>query len=70
MISHGDPACVTEAYRKELEGHSAWWQLAAVSLGQVRVLSNDLFATSPGLRLDQAPAHLRQLLFAEAAHAR
>jgi iron complex transport system substrate-binding protein len=70
VISHGDPARVADAYRRELEGHPAWWQLPAVALGRVRVLPDDLFAASPGPRLDRALAHLRQLLFAEASHER
>jgi iron complex transport system substrate-binding protein len=70
VITHGDPQRVAEAYRKELEGHPAWWRLTAVTLGQVRVLPDDLFATSPGPRLAQALDYLRQILFGEAAHAR
>jgi iron complex transport system substrate-binding protein len=70
VVTHGDPERVAAAYRKELEGHPAWWQLPAVALGQVHVLPDDLFASSPGPRLDQALAHLRQLLFAESAHVR
>jgi iron complex transport system substrate-binding protein len=70
VVTHGNPARVAAAYRKELEGHHAWWQLPAVTLGQVHVLPDDLFASSPGPRLDQALAHLRQLLSTESARAR
>jgi iron complex transport system substrate-binding protein len=70
VVTHGDPERVAAAYRKELEGHPAWWQLPAVTLGRVHVLPDDLFASSPGPRLDQALAHLRRLLSAESARAR
>ena len=70
VVSHGDPARVAEAYRKELESNPAWRRLGAVSLGRVHVLPDDLFATSPGPRLDQALVHLRQVLSSEAAHDR
>jgi iron complex transport system substrate-binding protein len=70
VVTHGDPERVAAAYRKELEGHPAWWQLPAVALGQVHVLPDDLFASAPGPRLDQALAHLRRLLSTESARAR
>jgi iron complex transport system substrate-binding protein len=70
VITHGDPQRVTEAYHKEIEGHPAWWQLPAVHLCQVRVLPDDLFASSPGPRLDQALAHLRRLLSTEPTRVR
>jgi iron complex transport system substrate-binding protein len=70
VITHGDPERVSAAYHKELEGHPAWWQLPAVTLGQVHVLPDDLFAISPGPRLDQALAHLRRLFSTEPRHAR
>lgn len=69
VITHGDPERVTAAYRQELEGNPAWWQIPAVMRGQVRVLPDDLFATAPGPRLDQALRYLRQFLTAEAVHA-
>jgi iron complex transport system substrate-binding protein len=70
VVTHGDPERVAAAFRKELEGHPAWWQLPAVASGQVHVLPDDLFASSPGPRLDQALAHLRRLLSMESARAR
>jgi iron complex transport system substrate-binding protein len=69
VISHGDPTRVAEVYRRELEGHPAWWQIPAVTQGRVHVLPDDLFATAPGPRLDQSVAALRRILTAEAAHA-
>jgi len=70
VVTHGDPERVAAAYRKDLEGHPAWWQLPAVISGRVHVLPDDLFASSPGPRLDQALAHLRQLLSTESARVR
>jgi len=70
VVSHGDPEGVAAVYRKELEGHPAWQQLPAASLGKVHVLPDDLFAISPGPRLDQALAHLHQLLSTESTHVR
>lgn len=67
---HGDPERVAEAYRKELEGNPAWRQVPVVALGRVRVLPDDLFATAPGPRLDQALAYLKRLLAAEGGDAR
>jgi iron complex transport system substrate-binding protein len=69
VVMHGDPERVAEAYRKELEGNPAWRQVPAVLLGQVRVLPDDLFASSPGPRLDQALAYLQRLLAAEGGDA-
>jgi iron complex transport system substrate-binding protein len=69
VVMHGDPERMVEAYRKELEGNPAWRQLPAVALGRVRVLPDDLFATSPGPRLDQALACLKRLLAPESGDA-
>jgi iron complex transport system substrate-binding protein len=69
VISHGDPERVAAAFRQELEAHPSWHQLPAVALDQVHVLPDDLFATAPGPRLEQALEHLRQLLSRKAAHA-
>jgi iron complex transport system substrate-binding protein len=70
VVTHGDPERVAEAYRKELEGNPSWQQLPAVALGRVRVLPDDLFATSPGPRLDQALDYLKRILAGEGVNAR
>jgi iron complex transport system substrate-binding protein len=70
VVTHGDPDRVAEAYRKELEGNPAWQHLPAVAQCRVRVLPDDLFATSPGPRLDQALDYLKRLLAGEGVNAR
>lgn len=58
VVPHGDP----DAVMSYLQSHPIWSQMAAVEQGNVHILDEGLFSSSPGPRAPEAIEQLSQLL--------
>ncbi|MEN0665448.1 ABC transporter substrate-binding protein [Caldifermentibacillus hisashii] len=62
LITHGDPSGVEEAFKHEMEKHSAWKNLDAVKEGKVVVLPPEWFGSNPGTKIIEALEFMRESL--------
>jgi ABC-type Fe3+-hydroxamate transport system substrate-binding protein len=61
LVAHGDPAAIRAELLRRLAPGGPWGALGTAAVRGVHVLPGHLFATNPGLALDDAARHLRAL---------
>ena len=62
LVSHGDPAAITEAFRQRLSAGGVWAPLAASVEGRVHALPASLFSINPGLGMTEAADALSRMI--------